>query len=321
MPNFIRWVSPLLILPLLNASSFGQSNSQVPSELSFTISGAQVWTDTGTDLIAGDSLSISAEAKPGSENCGSAGTASPSSDKLPLGEAPAGTLIARTSESGAPMLVGSSRDLHADVAGHLLLGVNEAGKSDCSFVVKVKIAHAQRSAEQSGPRAGMKDQLSSAAKVWMQGQFGKSSPTNSSEASNAVSSSATTGTAPASSSGLKVPTVILDAELRKNIDDLPRRVHDHLGNPGDMVNFVIVGSEERAKAALDAADWHLADVDSKEAFRLRAGTGILCGRQPPSLSYVESAFHLEWRNSFRWRWNTRHRIRKGRAQWTPDPQD
>ena len=128
----------------------------------------------------------------------------------------------------------------------------------------MKIAHAQPSAEQSGPRAGRKDQLSSAAIVWMQGQFGKSSTGNGTEA-NAVTSDATTGTAPASSSGLKVPTVILDAELRKYIDDLPRRVHDHLGNPGDMVNFVIVGSEERAKAALDAADWHLADVDSKEA--------------------------------------------------------
>jgi hypothetical protein len=266
VPSSIRWISPpILVLLLLNMPSFGQNNSDSSSELSFTVSGSQVWTDTGSDLSAGDSLSLTAKAKPGSETCGSDATTSPSSDKLPLGEALAGALIARIGENGMLMLVGSSRDLHADVAGHLFLGVNEAGKSDCSFVVKVKIAHAQRSAEQSGPRAGMKDQLSSAAKVWMQGQFGKSSPTNSSEASNVVSSSATTGTAPASSSGLKVPTVILDAELRKNIDDLPRRVHDHLGNPGDMVNFVIVGSEERAKAALDAADWHLADVDSKEA--------------------------------------------------------
>ena len=32
-----------------------------------------------------------------------------------------------------------------------------------------------------------------------------------------------------------------------------------------MVNFVIVGAEDRAKAALDAANWHLADVDSKKA--------------------------------------------------------
>lgn len=262
MPNSIRWISPVLVL--LNLPALGQNNSPAPSELLFTVSGAQIWTDTGTDLSAGDSLSLTAGAKPDSGTCGGAATNSSSSDKLPLGEAPLGALIARTSVDGAPMLVGGSRDLLVDSSGHLFLGINEAGKSDCSLVVKVKIAHAQPSADQSGPRAGMKDQLSSAAKVWLQGQFGKPQ-TSSTESSNAVRSSATTGTAPVPSSGLKLPGVILDAELCKYIDDLPRRVHDHLGNPGDMVNFVIVGSQDRAQATLDAANWHLADVDSKEA--------------------------------------------------------
>src|SRR5262249_49340144 len=109
----------------------------------------------------------------------------------------------------------------------------------------------------------MKDQLSSAAKVWLQGQFGKSSAGSAQE--SAVSTGTNAAPASASDSGLKTPSVLLDADLRKHVDDLPRRVHDHLGNPGDMVNFVIVGSEDRAKAALEAADWHLADVDSKEA--------------------------------------------------------
>jgi LssY C-terminus len=75
----------------------------------------------------------------------------------------------------------------------------------------------------------------------------------------------TAATASASTSGLKTPTVILDSDLSKHIDGLPRRVDDHMGNLGDMVNFVIVGSEERVKTALQAADWHLADVDNKEA--------------------------------------------------------
>jgi hypothetical protein len=110
----------------------------------------------------------------------------------------------------------------------------------------------------------MKDQLSSAAKVWLQGQLGKPATNNGSDAANAVSSSGANST-PAAASGLKIPTLVLDSGLRKNLDGLPRRVHDHLGNPGDMVNFVIIASEDRAKAALDAADWHLADVDSKEA--------------------------------------------------------
>jgi len=42
-------------------------------------------------------------------------------------------------------------------------------------------------------------------------------------------------------------------------------VHDHLGNLGDMVNFVVLGSQERVQAALDASDWHLADLDRKES--------------------------------------------------------
>ena len=32
-----------------------------------------------------------------------------------------------------------------------------------------------------------------------------------------------------------------------------------------MVNFVLVGSEQQVKDALDAANWHVADIDTKEA--------------------------------------------------------
>jgi hypothetical protein len=172
-------------------------------------------------------------------------------------------LIARTGESGTPLLVGTNRELSAESAGHLFLGVNQTEKSDCAFLVRVQISHPQATVAQSAQRPNMKEQLSSAAKVWLQGQFGKSA--NSSESASAVSSGNAAATASASTSGLKTPTVILDADLRKHIDELPRRVDDHMGNLGDMVNFVIVGSEERVKTALQAADWHLADVDNKEA--------------------------------------------------------
>jgi hypothetical protein len=113
----------------------------------------------------------------------------------------------------------------------------------------------------------MKDQLSSAAKVWLTGQLGNSSSSSSTPASNDVSENgnAALATSSSASAGLKIPTVILDSDLRQHLDGLPRRVHDHLGNLGDMVNFVIIGSQERVQGALDAADWHLADLDSKEA--------------------------------------------------------
>jgi hypothetical protein len=64
---------------------------------------------------------------------------------------------------------------------------------------------------------------------------------------------------------LKISTSRLDSVLRKHIDKLPRRVDDQFQNPGDMVNFVIVGSQKNLQAALDAADWHVADTTKKQA--------------------------------------------------------
>ena len=64
---------------------------------------------------------------------------------------------------------------------------------------------------------------------------------------------------------LNLSTATLDAGLRKDIDGLPRRVNDQFNNQGDMVNFVLVGSQEQVQSALEAANWHVADVDNKEA--------------------------------------------------------
>ena len=75
--------------------------------------------------------------------------------------------------------------------------------------------------------------------------------------------SATTATAP--TPALKVSPGSLDSSLQKDINGLPRRVNDEFQNQGDMVNFVLVGSEQQVKDALDAANWHVADIDSKEA--------------------------------------------------------
>jgi LssY-like putative type I secretion system component LssY len=261
-----RFTSLAFLLSVVLVSglpSFPQGNPQAPAEYSFTISASQPWTDAGVDLAAGDVVTLTAHAKSGSaDDCSPAGTKSASSDQLQLANAPAGALLARIGENGAPVLVGASGELHADSAGHLFLGINGGAKADCTFDVKAKIAHSQNSTQQPTQR-NVKDQLSSAAKVWLQGQFGKGTG---GESSNAVSSNSAAGaSASTSAPGLKVPSVILDSDLRKHIDELPRRVHDHAGNSGDMVNFVIIGSQEHAQAALDAADWHLADVDSKEA--------------------------------------------------------
>jgi hypothetical protein len=64
---------------------------------------------------------------------------------------------------------------------------------------------------------------------------------------------------------LKLSAAPLDSQLREDINALPRRVTDRFQNLGDMVNFVIVGSQKSLQAALAAADWHVADTTKKEA--------------------------------------------------------
>jgi hypothetical protein len=118
----------------------------------------------------------------------------------------------------------------------------------------------------------VKSKLASAAQVFLAGQFGTGatpSPTSSSSVVPAGSDVASPASAPAAATttpvALKVSSGKLDSGLEKNIDGLPRRVNDEFQNQGDMVNFVLVGSEQQVKDALDAAGWRIADTDNKEA--------------------------------------------------------
>lgn len=47
-------------------------------------------------------------------------------------------------------------------------------------------------------------------------------------------------------------------------DHIPRRVSDPQGNPGDRVNFAIVGTEDRVKDALKTAGWVIVDKDVRD---------------------------------------------------------
>ena len=127
--------------------------------------------------------------------------------------------------------------------------------------MKVSITDAQAAAPHS-----MKDELSSAAKVFLSSQLGNSASSSDPQTSNAINENAN-ATAPSTTPAvvLKTPNTTLDSDLRQHIDGLPRRVSDHFGNLGNMVNFVVVGSQENVQAALTAADWHVADLDSNEA--------------------------------------------------------
>jgi len=110
----------------------------------------------------------------------------------------------------------------------------------------------------------MRDKLMSAAQIWMSGQTG----TNASATAEAAAAQGTPTAAATTATALpvvKASDVALDGDLRKAIDALPRRINDQFNNLGDMVNFVIVGSQQQMQSALEAATWNVADTDSKES--------------------------------------------------------
>jgi hypothetical protein len=109
----------------------------------------------------------------------------------------------------------------------------------------------------------MRDKLMSAAQIFMAGQTGTN---GSSSPGSAAAQGTPTAPAPASAAPVvKASEAALDDDLRKAIDALPRRINDQFNNLGDMVNFVIVGSQKQVLSALEAAAWNVADTDSKES--------------------------------------------------------
>jgi LssY C-terminus len=125
-------------------------------------------------------------------------------------------------------------------------------------------------AQKSAVAPDVKSKLASAAQVFLSGQFGGAATTSTTSSSaiaptgsDVVAPTSTTSASASTPVALKVSSAKLDAALQKNIDSLPRRVNDRFDNQGDMVNFVLVGSEQQVKDALDAAGWRIADTDNK----------------------------------------------------------
>ncbi len=296
-----RQFTLLFAVLMLGTSQLGAQATTPVQDFRFQVSAAQSWTDTGLDLQSGDALEISAVATassvsgaPACDPKGISGSTASTAD-LPLPTAPAGALLAQLHAHGAaPLLVGASTVLHLAGPAHLFLGMNGVGAPPCqgAFTVKVhKIQAADTSNATSTPPATssynnsgtadgqqktrgeqLKSQLSTAAQVFLSGQFGggNSESTANANSGNTASSANSSGSASSADAApavapLKVSDAALDTALRKSLDSLPRRVNDQFNNLGDMVNFVIVGSEKDVQAALAAANWHVADTDNKKA--------------------------------------------------------
>jgi hypothetical protein len=261
----------LLGLLLLSGWHVLAQNSTAPVDKTVEVAPSQQWVDSGIDLHAGDVVEISAETS------GSGGTlcdpqGSPdvtSTGKLPIESALPGALIAKLQEkTETPVFIGAERQLKISAAGHLYLGANidsanQSSAPSCAGKYSVKIHVAAANAVVS-----VRSKLSSAAGIWMAGQFGIGPQATSSPGNNAVPASGSAGNgATAANAAVKLPVLsaALDAELGKTLQALPRRVNDEFKNLGDMVNFVLIGSEKQVQDALTAANWHVADTSTSDA--------------------------------------------------------
>jgi len=254
---------------LARAEDLTPANAFAGLTYNLTISPTEAWVDTYIDLHPGDALQINAVSSTG--GCSPNGAKTPQNDTLPLNTALPGALIGKLSEGGTLFFVGSRKELKVVQLERLYLGLNASGPLSCTgdILVKLQLISAPPQAT-----ATAKSKLAAAAQTWLSGQFGTgpakpaSTPQGASAASDAPPGSASESAAAAavtSIPALKGANVPLDTELGKKVDGLPRRVNDQFNNLGDMVNFVIVGSEQQVQSAFEAAGWRLADKSVEEA--------------------------------------------------------
>jgi hypothetical protein len=202
------------------------------------------------------------------------------SSKQLKAEAP-GHLFLGVNAAGAPPCSGNfavkvnitSGATPAPVAGNSLTSNAAPATTSSSTTSAAASQPAAASSEtaKTAPAQDIKSKLASAAQVFLAGQFGNgaaASPTSSAAAptgNDVVTPNSTPAESTTAAVALKVSSGTLDSGLQKDVEGLPRRVNDEFQNQGDMVNFVLVGSEQQVKDALDAASWRIADTDNKEA--------------------------------------------------------
>lgn len=70
--------------------------------------------------------------------------------------------------------------------------------------------------------------------------------------------------------GVSGPSSAMSQDLARKLSpalfaNIPRRVQDQQGNPGDMVNFALIGSEQQVKTDLANAGWIPTDANTQDA--------------------------------------------------------
>lgn len=254
-------------------------------DFKYSLSPGQPWIDTGLTLRKGDVAQVSASAADAkaANACQPNGSAATAGNDAPVPGAHVGAVIAKLQQLGDAFLIGTTKEIKSDSTSHLFFGVNGTPTPACTGDIAITLklttsqllpsgAPAAASAVQPGTTPGqgtgsIKDKLNAAAQTWLHGQFGTGTAnTNTQGAAPGATSNpalATSGTS--NTSGLLLSTAPPDPTLAKDLQSLPRRVNDEFHNPGDMVNFVLIGSKEQVQSALAAANWHLADTKNSSA--------------------------------------------------------
>jgi len=270
----------LLSLGALLAVTCAVAQTQTSSATSsktheLDVPGSSQWTDTGVDLALGQSVTITATGalqfmdgnSPGPE--GAARGWKDLLRSMPVNSAGRGALIGRigSDDAAQPFLVGAQLKFMVRVPGRLFLGINGPSGDSAQGGFKAKIEISGAASAPSTPSAAP----AGAANATPASASSNATGTNLKNVS-AGETSASSSTAPAtpasgaatssSSASGAAPAAMLPSDLFAQI---PRRVTDKDGNVGDMVNFLLIGSEDQVKAAFKAAGWVQVDKDVRDA--------------------------------------------------------
>jgi hypothetical protein len=204
-----------------------------------TVAASQEWVDSNIDLNPGEKVQFTAsgeitypqEGKTEQRTFGPEGLPRSFKDVMrqyPVGDAGHGALVGRLgpADSGQPFLVGPGKEFVAPVAGRLFLGINQSTKDAATA----------------------------------QGSFQVT--INVLEAGAAGAPGATVGAAAAGGGPAETAVPSFTPDL---LEKIPRRVTDQQGNSGDMVNVLIIGTEDQVVQAFTTAGWVKVDASVESA--------------------------------------------------------
>jgi hypothetical protein len=208
------------------ASQTAPSSNATPSQI--TVDGSKDWIDTNIDLAAGEKVRFAASGEITYPQQGKSKERKFGPDGLPRGFSDVIHQYA-VGDAGHGALIG--RLGAADAGQPFLVGASKEFVAPIAGRLFLGINQGQKDAADA------------------QGSFQVTL--------DVLAASASAGTAPAAGGPTETPLPSLTSDT---LEKLPRRVTDPQGNPGDMVNVLIVGSEAEVVQAFTAAGWVKVDA-------------------------------------------------------------